>query len=71
MKKTLLVLALILGSLFILVKACQIVILKDAIKTNKEISQLDTNTFSKNPPKEYLDLFRNKKSFNVYQYDYK
>lgn len=62
MKKTLLVIALILGSLFILVKACQTVVLKDAIKTNKEISQLDTNTVSENPPKEYLNLFRNKKA---------
>jgi hypothetical protein len=62
MKKTLLVIALTLGSLFILIKACQTVVLKNAIKTNKEISQLDSNSYSTIVPEEYLDLFLDKKN---------
>lgn len=62
MKKTLLAIALTLGSLFILIKACQTIVLNDAIKTNKEISQLDSNGYSKFVSKEYLDLFLNKKN---------
>lgn len=62
MKKTLLVIVLTLGGFFILIKTCQTILLNDAIKTNKEVSQLDSNGYSKMVPKEYWDLFLDKKN---------
>ena len=50
-----------MACLFILVKGCDFLLLKDALKTDQEVSKLDVNTYSKVVPYDYLDLFANKK----------
>ena len=59
-KRSILIIITVIAVLFLLVKACQWAVLSNALKTNEEISKLDTNTYSQNAPKEYLTLFLDK-----------
>jgi hypothetical protein len=62
MKKSIWIPIAVIGGLFILIKGCQFLVLQNALKTNEEISRLDTNIYSKVPPREYLNLFLNNKN---------
>lgn len=58
-KRTILALVIIIIVLFLGIRGCMSLTLSSSLKTNKEISQLDTTIYSKNAPQEYLDLFSN------------
>ena len=59
-KRSILVVVTVIAVLFLLVKACQRAVLSNALQVNEEIAKLDTNTYSQNAPKEYLNLFLDK-----------
>jgi hypothetical protein len=71
LKKPILLCIAIIGSLFILIRGCQYVLLTNAINVNNEISRLDTNSNITGAPKEYLSLFKNKKDFIANTYSSK
>ncbi|MFB9841091.1 hypothetical protein [Mucilaginibacter ginsenosidivorans] len=52
-------------SIIVLIKSCQIWTSSNALKVNKEISRLDSNTYSKSFPADYLNLFLDKKNIVI------
>jgi len=59
-KRTILALVIIIIVLFLGIRGCMSLMLSSALKTNKEVSELDSNTYLKSVPEEYLGLFLNK-----------
>jgi hypothetical protein len=60
-KRSILAVIAVLIVLFFSIRACQSALKSSSLRTIKEISDLDSSGYSRNIPREYADLFLNKK----------